>query len=535
MIKFRNSIKTIITMILLPAVLFSCIEEVMVTCEKLIVVQRIGEGGNAFTRGTAISSDADMKGETFGFFASLTPNASSPQAYFNTSAEVNDDLTATISSEQYWPGMSGADMKFFSWYPYSGTDAPATDFSNPGQMVLSYAANASAANHLDVLAAVSEPAWGEGVNIHFYHTLTKVTFTFKKKDPVPDEVTIEKIEFRNVGKSGKLTITGIPSTTTEHNKPNFVWSDLTTGNIASIPVGNNTVTESSTLMGDTFLMLPAEQFSTTAKIVITTNFGEREFMLKEIADTHPHSWESGEYINYNLTISNETYQLSATPIEWGESPVDVILDGQYYLKLGQTKVLTAANAVTVDIEVKTNYDANPDTGYLPGATLDKTGMETWATAEMSPTSVSNGIYTYNVHVVMSKFTSATGNERETAFHINAGNLRHRVLLHQWGGDGIWMTWDVQLDSGDDGIGIIQRRKIVFTSGSPGTWDWKITQVQDPDKILLNSETMVEASGGNGDAVYFYFKANAISGDTATLTLTNPNGDNPPVTITLTVP
>ena len=97
-------------------------------------------------------------------------------------------------------------MKFFSWYPYSGTGAPTANFSNPGQMVLNYTANTDAANHVDVLAAISEPAWSEGVSIHFYHTLTKVTFTFKKVDPVPDVVTIEKIEFQNVGKSGKLTI-----------------------------------------------------------------------------------------------------------------------------------------------------------------------------------------------------------------------------------------------------------------------------------------------------------------------------------------
>lgn len=47
--------------------------------------------------------------------------------------------------------------------------------------------------------------------------------------------------------------------------------------------------------------------------------------------------------------------------------------------------------------------------------------------------------------------------------------------------------------------------------------------------------MVEASGVSGDALYFYFKADAVSGDTATLTLVNTNGDNPPMTVTLTAP
>ena len=74
-----------------------------------------------------------------------------------------------------------------------------------------------------------------------------------------------------------------------------------------------------------------------------------EFLFSDIIAKNPHSWESGEYINYNLTISNETYQLSATPLEWTESPVNVIFDKQYYLKLSQTKVQTAGDGVTVNI------------------------------------------------------------------------------------------------------------------------------------------------------------------------------------------
>ena len=47
--------------------------------------------------------------------------------------------------------------------------------------------------------------------------------------------------------------------------------------------------------------------------------------------------------------------------------------------------------------------------------------------------------------------------------------------------------------------------------------------------------MIEAHGSTGGTVFFYFKANAISDKTATLTLNNTNGDNPPMTVTLTVP
>ena len=536
MVKFRNSIKVIFTAAMLSLVFSSCIREDM-TCEDKIVVQRVGEGGSAGTRGTVITSNTDLKGETFGFFGSLTPSSSIPQLYFNASATVNNDLTATISPEQYWPGLLGASMKFFSWYPYSGTSVPTATFSNPAQMVLNYSADALAANHVDVMAAVSQPAWGAGVGIHFYHTLTKVTFTFTKKEPAPDELTIEKIEFKDVDKSGKLTVADIPTTTTKNGKPDFVWSDIVTGDIASTLTSNNTVTEDATLMGDTFLMLPSDLSSATAKIVVTTNFGERVFLFKDIVAANPHSWQSGEYINYNITISNETYEISATPLEeWGDNPVNVIFDGQYYLKLSQNSVRLAANGATVNITAETNYDADPNTGYPVGAVLETTNIASWPTVSMGSPTVSGDVRTYNVEVKIPNLTGeAATYERKTRFYIKAGNLKHGILLQQWGGTGIWLTSSEGEDGSDPGIGLTKRRKITFTSGSPGNWTWEITGVNDPNGVLLNGVTMKGASGGNGDVVYFYFNADAKKDLTATLTLSNTNGDNPDVTVTLTVP
>lgn len=370
MIKFNNSIRTIVTAVILPVIFSSCIREEM-TCGNQIVVQRIGEDGGAVTRGTVVSSVSDLENQLFGFSASLTPAASATQMYFNEKARVNaGGITGTILPEQYWPALLGASMKFFSWYPYEGTYAPAATFANPAQMLLNYTADADAANHVDVMAAVSTPGWNEGVGIHFYHTLTKVTFTFQKKDPVPDVVTIQKIEFQGVPNVGKLTVGTIPAKTTANGKPDFVWNDVTTGNIVSTLSSNNTVTDDKVLLGDTFLMLPTDQFSDEAKIVVTTNLGEREFMLKDIVATKPHSWESGEYINYNITISNTIYQISATPLPWDKNPViDVIFDGQYYLKLSQANVRLEGKGNTVDIVVKTNYNAIPYTGYPAGAQL----------------------------------------------------------------------------------------------------------------------------------------------------------------------
>ena len=101
--------------------------------------------------------------------------------------------------------------------------------------------------------------------------------------------------------------------------------------------------------------------------------------------------------------------------------------------------------------------------------------------------------------------------------------------------GVWLTSSETLDTNDLGIGLTKRRVLTFTSGNPGNWTWEVTGVQDPDKILLNWDTMFGSKGGNGGVIYFYYNAGTKEGTTATLTVSNTNGDNPDITVTLTVP
>lgn len=51
MIEFGNGIRTIVMAIILSLVFSSCIREDMMCEGGPIVVQRVGEGGNALTRG----------------------------------------------------------------------------------------------------------------------------------------------------------------------------------------------------------------------------------------------------------------------------------------------------------------------------------------------------------------------------------------------------------------------------------------------------------------------------------------------------
>ncbi len=259
---YINKLKYTVTAVILTAALSSCEKMIGGGMDtEQIVVRSIVTEGTSVTKGTAIDSDADLLGLNFGIYASRIPASSSEQIYFeDTKAKVNDDYTASLSPIRYWPDEATDRLKFFSWYPCDGSYTPTASFT-AGQLSLDYTANTDAANHVDVLTAVSEPlTWKSPVSIHFYHTLTKVSFTFRKVAPAPDIVTINKIEFQDIGKSGKLVVTEIP-TFSSPAKPAFSWSNVTTGTVTSTITSGNTVTGTVAQIGDTFLMLPTDNFS----------------------------------------------------------------------------------------------------------------------------------------------------------------------------------------------------------------------------------------------------------------------------------
>lgn len=545
---YINKLKYTVTAVILTAALSSCEKMIGGGMDtEQIVVRSIVTEGTSVTKGTAIDSDADLLGLNFGIYASRIPASSSEQIYFeDTKAKVNDDYTASLSPIRYWPDEATDRLKFFSWYPCDGSYTPTASFT-AGQLSLDYTANTDAANHVDVLTAVSEPlTWKSPVSIHFYHTLTKVSFTFRKVAPAPDIVTINKIEFQDIGKSGKLVVTEIP-TFSSPAKPAFSWSNVTTGTVTSTITSGNTVTGTVAQIGDTFLMLPTDNFSSAAKIVITTNWGTNEFNLREVVAASAHTWKSGEYINYNITVSDKIFEITAQPLEWNMNPVNVIFDKQYYLNVGYKSIELAGNGAQVFVDVETNYklDTDPETGYPAGVYLTTiNNPETneqylslgWATVYRSDATISSGVYTYKLEINVGSY-SGTDNSRNALFNIKAGNLIHQMRIKQYKGLADWMTASRILDN--SGVsGVEPRYKLVFASGYAGdsgagdlgAWTWEVTGVSDPDDILLNTETIIGANGGNGDALYYYYKANAPTGKTATLTLKNTNGNNPPLTI-----
>ena len=117
---------------------------------------------------------------------------------------VNADLTATISPLQYWPGLLNASMKFFSWYPYSDANAPTASFIDPGEWCELYSEMNPPPIMIDVLAAYRALYGLKVSNMTLLPHIDQSYLYIQEVAPVPNEVTIEKIEFQNVGKAVTL-------------------------------------------------------------------------------------------------------------------------------------------------------------------------------------------------------------------------------------------------------------------------------------------------------------------------------------------
>lgn len=229
--------------------------------------------------------------------------------------------------------------------------------------------------------------------------------------------------------------------------------------------------------------------------------------------------------------------LSAEVKTWTPNNSNIIVDGQYYLKLSQSTIAIGSMGNVINITAETNYDADPYTGYAAGIRLDTDYMDSSvATVTMGSNTGSGNIYRHNIAVNVTD-NPGTGT-RWTPFFIKAGNMSHQMAIWQW--SGIWLSvsnWQASYAPGNTrytlAIHTIQWR------------NWEITAVEDPDSILMEGSVLIGHTGGGGgsgtngdekdDTVYFYVRSGAQSGKTATIVFTNTNGDNPPVRIEINTP
>ncbi|MDL2230284.1 FimB/Mfa2 family fimbrial subunit [Alistipes sp. OttesenSCG-928-L06] len=222
--------------------------------------------------------------------------------------------------------------------------------------------------------------------------------------------------------------------------------------------------------------------------------------------------------------------LSAEVKDWTQNKSGVVVDGQFSLKMSQPTVNMGAKGNTITITAETNYDGS--TGYPAGIiSLNTTGMGTWSRASIAG---SGGLYT--ITVVVDDIPSGFSNDsRWTSFQIKAANMIYRMEVFQW--KPVWLSSNVQPNYAPGST----RHSIQLTSTR--WYTWKLDQIDDPDNILFDGNVLLGLTGGgNGnsegtqiDYIYFYVRANASPGKTATLTFIDTKGDNKPLVINIKTP
>lgn len=254
--------------------------------------------------------------------------------------------------------------------------------------------------------------------------------------------------------------------------------------------------------------------------------------------------------SYDIEIQSVTYAgpdnptdayeglvtLSATVQSWKSNQSGIIVDGDYYLKLSQPTISIGDKGKTITIRAWTNYDANPNMGFLPGVTLNTGGLsEGWSRATISGNKGSGSTYIYDIDVEVDTLPDGfSADSRWAAFKIKAGNMAHQMEIYQW--NKTWLKTSTIQNSYAPGP---NRYTITLTTAQ---WQrWKLT-VDDPDNILFNRELLHNLTGGGGGSdgvqdylLAFYIRANAAAGKTATLTFTNTTADNNPLVIKIKTP
>lgn len=338
----RRNIFTRLAAPLCAALFFlSCSDEELRRPLSLPILIDLQTPGAPATKAESIDNAEDLADKKFGFYAvNLSKKANLVDSYADVTKE-NSKITATLNgATKYWPINPAERIKFFSWFPHEDTGKPIFD-NTAGSMTLKHQVVADAASQQDVMVAITtstEQTHGDPVAVHFYHTLTKISFSFKKANSGMKDIPLKKVELQQVNTEGTFTISDIPAFTSG-NLPEFPWSSTSRSNVSyTYPEGTNVTSTDNTKnpSGEAFLLLPDASFADNSQIVITLYDGLQEtFPLKEI--TIMPNWKSGDHIHYIVTIKNPGCEVVPTVIPWTEEQYNWNIE-QRFLNISKSSV-----------------------------------------------------------------------------------------------------------------------------------------------------------------------------------------------------
>lgn len=203
---------------------------------------------------------------------------------------------------QYWP--ESGYLKFKAFYPADAGTASGTATSNvtiTGIDISSDHTDILYANWTDPQVAANKPV----VPLVFNHALAQIVVNASVKDASMTGVKIKSVEIVTPHLTGDLTLTGSDATWTSAESATNLTMDNT--------ISSTELTNSAVSLGTGALVIPSAQ--TSLKIT----YSVKDFS-KEETKTLTGDWVKGNKYIYNLKVGLDEIHLSATVVEWVDTP-----------------------------------------------------------------------------------------------------------------------------------------------------------------------------------------------------------------------
>ena len=454
-----------------------------------------------------------------------------PTSLSNTAFD-NKEVTKTAdvisySPKVFWPQLeTGKSLRFFAYYPWtdqsvSGRAISVSQTAAQEEVNITFTQPGDPSQQIDLMHWMGTRNTTEAdVNIELGHSLARLKFQAMITDfPEGTQVRVTQIEILNSVTSGTLNVkpgsgdaitstwnlnasvkTPMVMTTSSGLRDNFYLTDA----------------YASVLNSDAADMLVIPQSTSGVTLKITTEIdGITKVYTQDL--TGKKDWIMNESVTYRFTIGWNGIDLQAIVAPWKGIPTNVIFDGQYYLKTTQTSVGFTLSGGSSVVTFETNY--NGPHGTFPAGLVLTPPTDSWCTVTRGNNTGGTGIYRREFTVSVGSYASS----RNTSFTVSAGNMKYVVKVEQGTGTD-WMTIQPSSASGFTLDGTQHYIDITTSDG------WSMTY-SDPNQILLVGQEWDAASGSGNARFIFYLKANAVAGNSATVSFSSSGKPDKVFTIT----
>lgn len=474
------------------------------------------------TRGEAIAGFFIPNGKSFSVWAFSYPGGTPPETpqIYRSLDEQEVKVSAgkfVYNPSESWSPDKTDKLRFWAAYPrstaFDGTDGNlSVNFvkeSATEAMSMEYTLSTKPEEHQDVMYAVTDLLRDEKVTLDFKHALTRINFLARMGDEFVEVYTPAKIpavrvtamRITNAPVKGKFTLapngTGSWKESGSTGTISMTTANVLTGTALSwngtySPVFKN-IPSSDPAQSHDLMMIPLskasfDKMTLEIDVEIKEAGGTARTVTHQLPFKDTGEWTMNGWITYLLTITPDRAAMESIVKDWKDEQQHVVFDKQYQLKLSHSRINIDKQGGIPVIDIETNYDGE-DGRFQPGIFVDYPGnLPDWVrltTEADTDTGKEDGMLSRKLRIYVAPNLETS--ERNTYFTIRAGNLNYKFIIAQT--SQYWMT--TNFDNPYPANGGMH----YFIARGRG-FNWKITNVDDPDRILIGPSLLGTTGSAN---------------------------------------